>query len=109
MLKKGKAHKTKYRLIKWHRILPACVEFGGEGSADLSGEKTKQINNQKNISKIAYPNVSNEHVRYTCCVFADEIVLGFAVVVIPLEHVETSQPRWSGRLMIHHHAHLVAA
>lgn len=48
-------------------------------------------------------------VSWTCSVFADEIVFGFAIIVIPLEHVEPPLTRRSGRLVIHHHTHLVAA
>ena len=44
----------------------------------------------------------------TCSVFADEVVFGFTVVVVPLEHVEPSESGGSGRLVIHHHTHLVA-
>lgn len=51
----------------------------------------------------------NRSVSNTRTVFADEVVLGFAVVVIPLEHVEPPQARWGGRLVIHHHTHLIAA
>lgn len=48
-------------------------------------------------------------VSGTCSVFADEVVLGFAIVVVPLEHVKPPQTGRSGRLVIHHHTHLVAA
>lgn len=51
----------------------------------------------------------NCSVSSTRTVFADEVVLSFAVVVVPLEHVEPSQARWGGWLVIHHHTHLIAA
>lgn len=44
----------------------------------------------------------------TCSVFADEVVLCLAVVVVPLEHVEAALVGRSRRLVVHDHAHLVA-
>lgn len=45
----------------------------------------------------------------TCRVFTDEVVLGFTVVVVPLEHVETPHTGRSRRLVIHDHTHFVTA
>ena len=44
----------------------------------------------------------------TCRVFADEVVPRLTVVVVPLEHVQSTHARGRGRLVIHHHTHLVA-
>lgn len=68
--------------------------------------KEKKINSAvttiSSQTKIKWP-LSN-----TCSeVFADEVVLGFTIVIVPLEHVEPPYTRRSGRLVIHYNAHLI--
>lgn len=50
-------------------------------------------------------------VSGTCSVFADEVVLGITIIVIPLEHIFLFLLRTgrSGRLVIHYRTRLVAA
>lgn len=64
---------------------------------------------QEEVSAAVFVRQAEGHAGRTCRVFTDEVVLGFTVVIVPLEHIEAPRTRRGRRLVIHDHTHFVTA